>query len=262
MAPNPDLTSFEALSFDCFGTIIDEDAGMLRTLDLLVAQKEVSEKKDSRALLDRLHALIFEIEHKMPALAYNEVLVGAIMRLAKENDMPITDGLAEPFGNSAGTWLPFPDSIDALSRLKKYYPTFAILSNIDNNSIKATVEQRLAPIKFEGLYTAQDIGSYKPSVRNFEYLAGHMRKEFNLDCDRGQVLHVAHSVVADHVPCKQLGRRSVWISRGEDEKKCVDKVGGKDKVGYEWRFQTLGDFAGEVERQFKQKEISAQRPSS
>lgn len=195
---------------------------------------------------------MFDVEHRNPTLPFNEVLVETISQLAKENDIPITDSFAEPFGNSAGTWGPFPDSIDALTRLKKYYPKLVILSNIDNISIRATVDQRLTPIRFEGVYTAQDIGSYKPSLQNFEYMAGHMRKELSVDCDKGEVLHVAHSLFADHVPCKKLGLRSVWITRGEDEASATDNVGGRDKVGYEWKFETLRDFADEVERQFRE----------
>ncbi|KXJ89605.1 HAD-like domain-containing protein [Microdochium bolleyi] len=197
---------------------------------------------------------MFDVEHRSPTLPYNEVLVETITQLAKENNLSITDSFAEPFGNSPGTWGPFPDSIDALGRLKKHYSTLVLLSNIDNVNIRTTVDQRLEPIKFEAVYTAQDIGSYKPERRNFEYMAGHMRKELGLDYDKGDVLHVAHSLQADHVTCKKMGLRSVYIARGEDEASAVNKVGGRDKVGYEWKFETLNDFADEVERQFQAKQ--------
>lgn len=223
---------------------------MLKFINVLNNQPGAKQRKDPNALLDRLHTLIFDIERQTPTLPFNELLVGAITRLAQETNLPITDSLAEPFGNSAGTWLPFPDSIDALIRLKRYYPTLAILSNIDNTSIRATVDQRLAPVTFEAVYTAQDIGSYKPAIRNFEYLAGHLRQDHGVDCDQGEVLHVAHSMFADHVPCKKLGWKSAWISRGKDEGSAHESVGGWHNVGYEWQFRTLGDFADEVERQF------------
>jgi len=223
---------------------------MLKFLNVLTNQPGMKQRNDPKALIGRLHALVNDIEHQTPTLPFNELLVEAITRLAQETDLPITDSLAEPFGNSAGSWLPFPDSIDALTRLKKYYPTLAILSNIDNTSIRATVEQRLAPVTFEGVYTAQDIGSYKPAIRNFEYLAGHLRQDHGVDCNQGEVLHVAHSLSADHVPCKKLGWKSVWISRGEDEATAHENVGGRQNVGYEWHFETLGEFADEVERQF------------
>lgn len=116
-------------------------------------------------------------------------------------------------------------------------------------------------VDFDGVYTAQEIGSYKPDPKNFEYLFGHARKELGADAEKGELLHVARSLKVDHVPCKQLGLRSVWISRGADR----GDGGGivkdelkefKDSVGFEWRFDSIGDFADEVERQFKAKEAA------
>lgn len=114
-------------------------------------------------------------------------------------------------------------------------------------------------VDFDGIYTAQEIGSYKPDKANFEYLFGHARKDLGIDAEKGELLHVARSLKVDHVPCKEIGLRSVWISRGADNK---TSEGGivKDElaqyegsVGFEWRFDSIGDFADEVERQFKAK---------
>lgn len=195
------------------------------------------------------------IEHAQPTLPYNEVLAEAITRFARaELGLPgLSDSVAEPFGNAPGTWGAHADSADALVRLGKRYK-LAILSNVDNRNIAATVEKQLAPAKFDAVYTAQDIGSYKPSHANFAYLFDHAKSDLGVDKDKGELLHVARSLTADHVPAKQLGLPSVWISRGGDREDGAG-VGGnyrelRDKVAFGWRFDTLGDFADEVDRQF------------
>ncbi|KAI1392924.1 haloacid dehalogenase [Hypoxylon trugodes] len=257
----PDLTGFKALSFDCYGTIIDWETGYLSTVRLLTAQLPDSHPLKTEPPLEamrRLNEVTNAFEHAQPTLPYNEILAESITAFARDDlQLPgLSDSIAEPFGNSPGTWIAFPDSIAALQKLRKYYK-LAILSNVDNRNIQATVEQRLTPARFDAVYTAQDIGSYKPSHRNFEYLFEHLRSDLGVDRDKNELLHVARSLTADHVPAKEIGLPSVWISRGGDTAKGRG-VGGdyeklKDKVAFGWRFDTLGDFADEVERQFAAK---------
>ncbi|KAI1100512.1 haloacid dehalogenase [Jackrogersella minutella] len=257
----PDLTNFKALSFDCYGTLVDWEAGFRTTVRLLTSQLPSTHPLNTdppteavRLLNDKASAY----ERAQPTLPYNELLVEAITAFARD-DLQLAglpDSIAEPFGNSPGTWAAFPDSAAALQKLGKHYK-LAILSNVDNQSISATVGKQLAPASFDAVYTAQDIGSYKPSRRNFEYLFAHLRADLGVDRDKGELLHVARSLAADHVPAKEIGLPSVWISRGGETRKGRG-VGGdyealKDKVAFGWRFDTLGDFADEVERQFAAK---------
>ena len=110
------------------------------------------------------------------------------------------------------------------------------------------------------MYTAEAIGSYKPSPSNFRYLFDGVRREFGVDVDKGELLHVARSLTVDHVPAKELGLRSVWIARGEDRPEEYGTGGdykqltAEGKLGFEWMFQTIGEFADEVERQFAAKQ--------
>ncbi|KAI0881262.1 haloacid dehalogenase [Annulohypoxylon maeteangense] len=258
----PDLTSFKALSFDCYGTLIDWETGFLSTVRLLTSQLPPTHPLNTDPPLEALRLLNAKAnayEVAQPTLPYNELLAEAITAFATTDlSLPgLSDSIAEPFGNSPGTWTAFPDTIAGLQKLGKRYK-LAILSNVDNQNIAATVGKQLAPAKFDAVYTAQDIGAYKPDHKNFAYLFAHLKEDLGIDREKGELLHVARSLTADHVPAKELGLQSVWISRG-GEKEAGRGVGGdyealKGKVAFGWRFDTIGDFADEVERQFSAKE--------
>lgn len=212
------------------------------------------------AAMQQLHDLQKEMQRSQPTLPYNELLAESITKFARETlQLPgLSDSIAEPFGNAPGTWAPFADTVPALLKLAKHYK-LAILSNVDNKNIEATVDKQLAPAKFALVCTAQDIGSYKPARANFDYLFGKLKSEEvgGIDWQKGDLLHVARSLTADHVPAKTIGLPSVWISRGGDRED-GSGVGGdykklRDQVAFGWRFDTLGDFAEEVERQFAAK---------
>ncbi len=243
-------------SFDCYGTLIDWEAGLQKSLAPLISQLPASHPLKSdppTAAMRRLDELATAHEERTPSLPYNELLVMSLSDLAREMGLALPDSVSEPFGNSVGTWGPFADTVAGLQKLGARYKLI-ILSNVDNANIGATVAKQLRPARFDAVYTAQDIGSYKPSRRNFEYLFARARADLGVDWTRGDLLHVARSLSADHVPAKDLGLRSVWISRG-GEKEEGEGVGGalalyKDRTAFEWRFDTIGEFADEVERQF------------
>ncbi|ORY55522.1 HAD-like domain-containing protein [Pseudomassariella vexata] len=225
--------------------------GILSVIRILADQLPATHSlADPKALLHRFDDLTTQLEQKSPTLLYNENQVQSFSTLAKELGISVPDSVSEPLGNAPGTWTPFPDTIEGLQKLKKRYKLI-ILSNIDNRNIQGTVEKGLKGAEFDAVYTAQDVGSYKPSHRNFEYLFGHARKELDVEWERGDLLHVARSLKMDHVPAKELGLRSVWISRGAEKTGEVDTYEGK--LGFEWRFDTIGDFANEVEKQFAAK---------
>ncbi|KAI1852102.1 hypothetical protein JX265_005939 [Neoarthrinium moseri] len=248
---HPDLTSFKALSFDVYGTLIDQNAGLLKSLSAITSQlpadHALNEEPPVQALA-RFREQVLALEAREPTLLFNENQAMSAVALAHELGVSLSDSVAEPFGNAPGTWAPFPDTVDALRRLGARF-RLAVLSNVDNANWRSTQERQLAGVRFDAVCTAQDIGSYKPDRKNFEYLFGHCRKELGVDPDKGELLHVAKSLELDHVPAKELGLRSVWISRGGDQE--LEKFQGR--VAYEWKFATLGEFADEVDRQFKAK---------
>jgi FMN phosphatase YigB (HAD superfamily) len=202
------------------------------------------------------HATILQADS--PSMRYDILMKESCLRLAAELNLPITTTVksdAEDFGKSVGDWPAFQDTVDAMARLGKYYKLIA-LSNVDNASVERTRRGPLQGLKFWRVYTAEDIGSYKPSLRNFEYLFKHIdeadRGEGGSGIGKDEDLHVAQSLVHDHEPAKKMWMSSVWINRkGLDISDAVSKkMHDEATLGYGWRFDTLGAFADEVEKQF------------
>ena len=111
------------------------------------------------------------------------------------------------FGASVGDWPAFPDSAEALARLKRHY-ALVILSNVDRASF-ARSNARLG-VAFDAIFTAQDIGSYKPDPRNFEYMLARLRER---GFASGDILHTAQSLFHDHAVANRFGLASCWIDR-------------------------------------------------
>ncbi|KAF5546483.1 haloacid dehalogenase type II [Fusarium napiforme] len=212
-------------------------------------------KKNPVLLIQRFHELTQVLEEGEPTLRYGSIVSRSFKSLADELSISVPEEEMNHLESLPGTWLPFPDTIPGLQILKKHYKLI-ILTNVDNVNASSTLKH-FQPAEFDKVYTAEDIGSYKPAKANFDYLFDHLRSDLSVDKDRGELLHVARSLTADHVPAKWFGLRSVWISRG-GEKKEGTGVGGdyerlKENVEFEWRFDSIGKFAEEIERQFAEK---------
>ncbi|KAG7101735.1 hypothetical protein HYQ45_016729 [Verticillium longisporum] len=258
MPSHPDLTSFKALSFDNYGTLVDYESSLRHHLAPLHAALPPShDLKDMVTLMRRFNAASDTLEHDEPALLADELLARTFRKLAA--DLDVTDQLTEAdfaaWRDMAGASVPFGDTVAGLQKLERRYKLF-ILSNVDERNIAASVGA-MRPVEFDGVYTAERIGSYKPAHANFRYLFERVEREHGVGFDKGELLHVARSLRADHVPAKELGLRSVWIARGGDTKEGQgiggDPEGLKDDVAFGWKFQTIGEFADEVERQFAAK---------
>jgi 2-haloalkanoic acid dehalogenase type II len=187
---------FEWMSFDCYGTLIDWERGIRDHLVSWAAHNRMP-MNDVIARFGRTETAVQQEEPKMP---YPEVLAEVLRRLgeAREDE-------AIAFGESVGSWPAFPDSQEALSRLKQRF-RLAILSNVDRQSFSLSNE-RLG-VEFDVVVTAEDVGSYKPDPLNFERLFEKLELE-----DRSQLLHVAQSLYHDHEPALKLGLQTVWINR-------------------------------------------------
>ncbi|KAH8905824.1 HAD-like protein [Coniochaeta sp. PMI_546] len=258
----PDLTTFKALSFDCYGTLIDWESGLISDLSPLLSQLPPTHPYVSNPLVavERFNHFSHELWLTQPKQLYNDNLISSYKSLASELGVRLpSDSEVEKIGTAPGRWGPFPDTVDGLLRLGRHY-RLIILSNVSNENIARTVGERLAPARIDGVYSAEDIGSYKPSLDNFRYLFEHAREDFGVEKEKGELLHVAVSLVHDHVPAKELGLRSVWITRGggeEGDYRCAGplrKLREEGKLGFEWQFETIGEFADEVERQFAAKQ--------
>jgi 2-haloalkanoic acid dehalogenase type II len=153
----------------------------------------------------------------------------------------VSDDDAQALATSVPDWPAFPDSRDALERLGKRYQLI-ILSNIDRTSFAAS--NRRLGVDFTSIITAQDVGSYKPSHRNFDALLAEAAR---LGIGDGKLLHVAQSLFHDHVPAKQAGLPTVWIDRRHDRAGWGATPAPVADVTPDWTFPSMGELADAVE---------------
>ncbi|MDX6537558.1 MAG: 2-haloacid dehalogenase [Gaiellales bacterium] len=191
---------FDVLTFDCYGTLIDWESGLVSATRAHLADA-VDAFSD-----EELIAAFAAVEHEaeVPYRTYREVLSLSLRGMGERLGFPVSDAQAAGFGSSVGQWPAFPDSSDALQRLQRRFK-LAVITNCDDD-LFAQSERRLG-VSFDYVVTAQQAGSYKPDHANF--LLAFER----IDEPRERILHVAQSLFHDHVPAKALGLTSVWIDR-------------------------------------------------
>ena len=200
-----ELLDFKCLSFDCYGTLIDWEQGifdnlwpLLRRLDAELSRDQVLES----------HAWHESTQQSItPTKRYADLLAAVYRRLAEEWNVSVPWSECEAYGASVGSWPAFSDSASALEQLKHHYK-LVILSNVDNASF-ARSNLRLG-VEFDAIYTAEDVGAYKPSDRNFDYMLAQLERR---GIQRHQILHVAESLFHDHGPANRFGLANCWIYR-------------------------------------------------
>jgi 2-haloalkanoic acid dehalogenase type II len=199
------LTDFEALTFDCYGTLIDWETGMLAALEPLAARAK--QKPSREEILEQYAAHEHAQERQTPHLKYSQLLAITYKRLAEDWSTPAPWEECVAFGQSLRNWLPFPDTVNALKYLKQHYRLY-VLSNVDNESFSYT--NRRLEVQFDGVMTAEDIGSYKPDPRNFQYMLERLGSQ---GIRKERILHVAQSLFHYHATANQFGLASCWINR-------------------------------------------------
>jgi putative hydrolase of the HAD superfamily len=204
------LTDFKALTFDCYGTLINWEAGMIEALKPLTTK--VKEPLTRDQVLESHARNESAQQRQTPGKLYRDLLPIIYKRLAEEWGVPVTWDDCAAYGRSVGDWPAFDDSATALQYLKKHYK-LVILSNVDNQSFAAS-NKRLG-VTFDAVYTAEDVGSYKPDPRNFDYMLANIGR---LDIERHQILHTAESLFHDHAAANKAGLTSAWIFRRHDQK--------------------------------------------
>jgi 2-haloacid dehalogenase len=201
------LGDFRVLTFDCYGTLIDWEAGIWDAFQPLISGNGWSDilRKDA---LEAFATFENRLEAETPGMPYPEVLMRAHAAVAGHFGLQTTARLDSDFGESLPQWPAFPDTADALRYLKTRYK-LVILSNVDRDGFAAS--NRKLGVEFDAVYTAQDIGSYKPDPANFEYLLEHLRRDLGLE--KQDILHTAQSLFHDHVPARSFGLATAWIDR-------------------------------------------------
>lgn len=247
--PSKPFSEYKALSFDIYGTLIDWESGISIALEPLRKRLADSKPKDDKTEISvRLFAKYeAPIEAAHPTMIYSKVLSETYLRIAEElglSTLATADGLQEEaaiFGASVGEWPAFPDTVKAMETLAKHYKLI-VLSNVDKKSFAATCDGPLKDVHFDAKYVAEDIGSFKPDLKNFDYLLEGCKREFGVE--KEQLLHVAASITHDQRPAKKMGLSSVWVSRENSvTQPDVEKAVKEDEVGYGWKVATLGELA-------------------
>ena len=225
------LTDFRVLTFDCYGTLIDWESGIHTALQPLLARGPQGMARDAALEAFARHEAAQEAE--TPAMVYSGLLATVHRRLAVEWGVASTPGEDAAFGASVPDWPAFADSTSSLQYLKKYYK-LVILSNVDRASFKGS--NRRLDVEFDAVYTAQDIGSYKPDPANFQYLLDHLAA---LGHGRADILHTAQSLFHDHAPAHRFGLASAWIDRRHDRQGWGATLAPPEGAAYDFRFASL-----------------------
>lgn len=204
------LTQFSTLTFDCYGTLIDWEMGIHTALEPLLARAGRAIGRDEALETYADHES--RQEEATPAMLYSDLLATVHRQLAKQWGLEASEEEARRFGQSVPDWPAFADTAASLRYLKKHYK-LVILSNVDRTSFDGSLPK--LGVEFDAVYTAQDIGSYKPSLANFAYMLSHLKAD--LGVEKPEILHTAQSLFHDHVPANQAGLATAWINRRHED---------------------------------------------
>lgn len=230
-----DFDRFEAMSFDCYGTLIDWETGIANALRPWAARNGLTHDDQSLIAAHGRHET--HVQDDMPDALYPIVLAETLRRIGVDLDAEVTDSDATAYGQSVRDWPAFPDTSAALNRLKTRFKLI-ILSNIDRASFAAS-NPRLG-VTFDAIITAEDVGSYKPQPAHFDRLFEEVER---LGVARDHLVHVAESLFHDHQPAAALGLESVWIHRRHDRGGTGATATPSGEVSPTWRFTSMEAFA-------------------
>lgn len=229
------LRDFKVLTFDCYGTLIDWETGMVNALTPL------TDRLGGRFTRDEIleaHARHESSQQKQtPYKRYREVLAVVYRRLAEEWNLSVDWDECIRYGESIKDWPAFPDTADALRYLKQHY-RLVILSNVDNESFAAS--NKKLGVELDAIYTAEDIGSYKPADANFEYM---LRLLKGRGYEKSDILHTAESMFHDHAPANRHGLASAWIYRRYEQEGFGATMNPGEMPRYDFCFHSMGEMA-------------------
>ena len=201
MRPTLDFNRFEILTFDCYGTLVDWEAGILPVLRRILSAHR---KKSNDASLLKLYGDFEQRSEQGAFHPYREVLELVVRQFGTEFGFVPTAAETRSLPDSLPSWKPWPDTVAALRRLKTRF-RLAILSNVDDDLFAATRPQ--LGVEFDQVITAQQAQAYKPSLKLFELALSRI----NVPAHR--VLHVGQSIYHDVIPAQALGLATVWVNR-------------------------------------------------
>lgn len=229
------LKDFKVLTFDCYGTLIDWETGMVNALAPLTSR--LGEKITRNQILEAHARHESSQQRQTPYKRYRELLAVVYRRLAEEWNLAVDWEECLRYGESIKAWPAFPDTGDALRYLKQHYK-LVILSNVDNESFSAS--NKKLGVEFDAIYTAEDIGSYKPSDANFDYMIRMLKRR---GFEKSDILHTAESLFHDHVPANRHELKSCWIYRRHAQEGFGATMNPGEIPHYDFHFNSMGQMA-------------------
>jgi len=194
-----EFRKLDVITFDCYGTLIDWESGILSVLKPFLARSGI-EMEDEKVL--EMYAEFESDIERGDYIPYKEVLRNVMEKIGNRFGITVSNEL-NLIVNSLKDWKPFPDTVESLKQLKKWYK-LAIISNIDDDLFSLT--QRHLEVEFDWIITAEQVKSYKPSLNNFRFAIERIG-------NKDKILHVAQSIYHDVIPAKKLGIKVVWVNR-------------------------------------------------
>jgi 2-haloalkanoic acid dehalogenase type II len=199
------LTDYRLITFTCFGTLIDRDSGVVAALRPLVARGGASLARD--AVLAAFHRQEAAALDDPESHSYADSLRETHRRLARDWGVACPGEEHELFARSIADWPAYPDAAGSLQYLKRYF-RLGVLSHADRDSLRAA--SRRLDVQFDALWSAEDVGSFKPDRRNFDFMQARLGR---LGVQPRQSLHVAASLPHDLLPAAASGLACAWIDR-------------------------------------------------
>ncbi|KAK5168343.1 uncharacterized protein LTR77_006912 [Saxophila tyrrhenica] len=245
-------TKVKAISFDVYGTLIDWENGIAQTARATALGPYLPDSH-KQLMLD-IESYDLPVQKELPTMPQSEIIAEGLRRYARdlkvvENGQLTQDQVEQAckqYGSSIGEYPAFPDTVAAMQRLGRRFKLIP-LSNIDHKSFDKARATSLKGVNFDAVYTAEDIGSYKPDLKNFHYLLEHVKQDFGVE--KGELVHMAQSLLHDHGPASKMEIQSVWVDRkgfmgGEVE-------GSQERFGYQVKVDTIGELADFVDEAFE-----------
>jgi len=233
------LTDFQLLCFDCYGTLVDWETGIYDALAPLLKRTPESQAWSKKQALETFGRTESEIQENNPTMHYTDVLSSSYKQFANEKfSYDASQDEADKFAASTAHWYPFPDTVAALAELSKHYK-LVVLSNTDRPIFSQSRKLLEHGFTFDKALLAEDLGHYKPDLRNFEDMLKVAKEEFGVE--RDEVLVTAQSLFHDHTPATKLGLTSAWIAR-----KDAFMGHAAPEAKFDWKFDTMGAMAAAV----------------
>ncbi len=205
-----DFSKYRVLTFDCYGTLIDWETGITEVVRPWLA--ELDPRLPPDLLLTSFALMQAKFQQIRPVLLYADVMRRTWCDIEGTFGWQTDPAHANAFAESVGTWPPFPDTVESLRYLERFY-RLAILSNVDNSSLGKTL--KLLQVPFALTVTAEDAETYKPSLALFNKAIAMLD---DMGISRNEILHVAQSKHHDINPGRELGLTTVWVNRRQGQK--------------------------------------------